>query len=77
MRGLSKVVPYFACMAHPPPPPGRSGRRILKQLESPPSWRERLRAIRHLPRLIALVWDTHRGYSVAMVLLRALRAVQR
>ncbi|MFN8652238.1 MAG: ABC transporter ATP-binding protein [Gemmatimonadales bacterium] len=62
-------------MAHPPPPPGRSGRRILKQLESPPSWRERLRAIRHLPRLIALVWDTHRGYSVAMVLLRALRAV--
>jgi ATP-binding cassette, subfamily B, bacterial len=31
--------------------------------------------MRHLPRLIALVWDTHRGYSVTMVVLRGLRAV--
>jgi ATP-binding cassette subfamily B protein len=58
-----------------PQPPRRPARRTLKQLETPPTWRERLKAIRHLPRLIALVWDTHRGYSVAMVLLRAFRAV--
>lgn len=54
---------------------GRPPRRRLKPLETPPTWRERLRATRHLPRLLRLVWDTHRGYSLGMVLLRALRAV--
>ncbi len=62
-------------MSAPPAHASRPPRPSLKPLESPPTWRERLRAIRHLPRLIALVWETHRGYSVSMVLLRALRAV--
>jgi len=61
-------------MTHPPGP-GRPPRRAPKPLETPPTWRERLRATRHLPRLLALVWDTHNGYSVTMVLLRACRAV--
>jgi len=59
----------------PPQFPGRPARRGLKPLETPPTWRERLRATRHLPRLLRLVWDTHKGYSVAMVVLRAFRAV--
>jgi ATP-binding cassette, subfamily B, bacterial len=42
--------------------------------EPPPSWRERLRATRHLPRLFRLVWETHRVYAAAMIGLRALRA---
>ncbi len=53
----------------------RSGRRALKTPEVPPTWRERLRATRRLPKLLALVWDTHRGYSVTMILLRGFRAV--
>ncbi len=57
---------------HPAPRPPRSGR---KPIEPPPSWRERLRATRHLPRLLRLVWDTHRGYAAAMVALRGLRAL--
>ena len=58
-----------------PHPPGRPPRRAPKQLESPPSWRDRLRATRHLPRLLRLVWETHPGYSAAMVALRSLRAL--
>lgn len=53
----------------------RSGRRFQKQTEVPPTWRERLRATRRLPKLLRLVWHTHRGYSITMILLRALRAV--
>jgi ATP-binding cassette, subfamily B, bacterial len=58
-----------------PHPPGRPQRRAPKQLETPPSWRDRLRATRHLPRLLRLVWETHPGYSTAMVALRGLRAL--
>jgi ATP-binding cassette, subfamily B, bacterial len=39
-----------------------------------PTWRERRAALRYLPPLIALVWQSHRGYTVAMVVLRLLRA---
>ena len=55
------------------PPPHR--RRGLKPVTPVPSWRERLRATRHLPRLLRLVWDTNRSLAVAMVALRALRAL--
>jgi len=40
----------------------------------PPSWRERAEALRYVPPLVRLVWQTHRGYTAAMVVLRALRA---
>jgi ATP-binding cassette subfamily B protein len=39
-----------------------------------PSWRERLATLRYVPPLLKLVWQTHRGYSAAMVVLRLLRA---
>jgi ATP-binding cassette subfamily B protein len=42
--------------------------------EESPSWRERVAALRYVPPLIRLIWETHRGYTVAMVLLRLLRA---
>lgn len=41
----------------------------------PPTWAARLVALKHVPRLVALVYQTHRGYSIAVVVLRALRAV--
>ena len=41
---------------------------------SPPTWRERIEALRHVPPLVRLVWQTHRGYTATMVALRAVRA---
>lgn len=38
------------------------------------TWRERLTALRYVPPFIKLVWQTHRGYTVLMVILRVLRA---
>lgn len=71
VRTAPRALPLGMAVPLPPRPP----RRGLKPLETPPSWRERLRALRHLPTLLALVWNTHRIYTVAMVLLRGLRAV--
>jgi ATP-binding cassette subfamily B protein len=38
------------------------------------SWRERLRAVRSIPAFLHLVWETHRGYTIATVVLRLARA---
>ncbi len=42
--------------------------------DPPPSWRERADALRYVPPLIRLVWETHRGYTVAIAALRVVRA---
>jgi ATP-binding cassette subfamily B protein len=39
-----------------------------------PGRRERLKALRYVGPLTRLVWETHRGYATAMVLLRLVRA---
>ena len=39
-----------------------------------PSWRERVAALRYVPPLVRLVWQTHRGFTSVMVVLRLLRA---
>ena len=52
-------------------PPMRRGRRPAEQ---PASWRERREALRYVPPLIKLVWETQPVYTVAMMVLRALRA---
>jgi ATP-binding cassette subfamily B protein len=38
------------------------------------TWKERLKALRYVPALFRLIWGTHRGYTVAMVVLRVVRA---
>ena len=38
------------------------------------SWRERLTALKYVPPFLKLVWKTHRGFTVLMILLRVLRA---
>ena len=53
-----------------PMPPG-GGRHMN---EKPASWRERLDALRYIPPLVKLVWETHRGYTLTMMLLRFVRA---
>jgi ATP-binding cassette subfamily B protein len=40
----------------------------------PPSWRERLAALRYVPPLVKLIWNTHRGYTASMLVLRFARA---
>lgn len=38
------------------------------------TWRERLRALKYIPPFFKLVWTTHRGFTVLMILLRGVRA---
>src|SRR5205823_2975396 len=39
-----------------------------------PSWSERLDALKYVPPLLKLVYETHRGYTIAILALRAVRA---
>ncbi|PYO98247.1 MAG: hypothetical protein DMD60_04670, partial [Gemmatimonadetes bacterium] len=41
---------------------------------TPPTWSERLQALKHVPPLLKLVYQTHRGYTVAILALRAVRS---
>src|SRR3954468_20907126 len=38
------------------------------------SWRERLQALRHLPKLLRMVWETNPGYVIGILLLRVARS---
>ncbi|HUI65992.1 MAG TPA: ABC transporter ATP-binding protein [Bacteroidota bacterium] len=38
------------------------------------SWRERVNALQYLPPFLRLVWQTHHGYTIAMAILRLVRA---
>jgi ATP-binding cassette subfamily B protein len=40
----------------------------------PPTWAERLEALKYVPPLLRLVYETHPGYTAAILALRALRA---
>jgi ATP-binding cassette subfamily B protein len=62
-------------MTHPPMGVGsrRPGRAIPEE-ERPTSWRERIAALRYIPPLARLIWQTHAGYTVSMMLLRFVRA---
>src|SRR5258707_1275709 len=47
----------------------------LPEDERPRTWRARLAALRYLPKLLRLVWQTHRAYTTAMIALRLLRGI--
>ena len=53
-------------------PPNRS--RSHPGASDRPTIRERLAALRHVPALLRLVWETHRGLTVGMIALRIVRA---
>jgi ATP-binding cassette subfamily B protein len=63
-------------MGFAPPGGGRRGRRRDSPVKpgEKPTFRERIDALRYVPQLLALVWDTHRGFTLAMALLRLTRA---
>ncbi|HEY0529414.1 MAG TPA: ABC transporter ATP-binding protein [Gemmatimonadaceae bacterium] len=54
---------------------GGGGRRRPPPGADAPSWRERLQALRYVPGLARLIWETHRGFAIAMVALRITRSV--
>jgi ATP-binding cassette, subfamily B, bacterial len=60
-------------MSHPAIPQVRMKGRLPDD-QRPQGWRERLAALRYLPALLGLVWETNRGYTLAMIVLRLLRA---
>ena len=52
-----------------------SARRASRhQPQEAATWRVQLAALRYVPALLRLLWHTHRGHTVAMVVLRLLRA---
>jgi len=59
-------------MSHPVFGAAPLGRR---RASTPATWKERLEALRYLPALFRLIWRTHRGYTLAIVLLRVVRSV--
>ena len=50
------------------------GGRRPPQATQPRSWAERLQALRHLPKLLRLVWETQPAYVVGILVLRLVRA---
>jgi ATP-binding cassette, subfamily B, bacterial len=56
------------------PAPMTDPRAPLPEIERPRKMRERLAALRYLPQLVRLVWQTHRGFTTTMVALRLVRA---
>ncbi len=40
----------------------------------PQIWRERLSAFRYIPPMLKMVWDTHRGYTMTIAILRLARS---
>ncbi|HEX5387169.1 MAG TPA: ABC transporter ATP-binding protein [Gemmatimonadales bacterium] len=56
------------------PPIVRRNHGPRKPAAAPPTWRERLRAMRHLPRLLRLVWHTEPRYVAGILVLRIVRA---
>src|SRR5919202_1019834 len=60
---LSMTAPILVIPRRPPRPG-----------TPPASWRDRVAALRYVPPLVRMVWQTHRGYAAAMVALRLVRA---
>ncbi|HEX6052391.1 MAG TPA: ABC transporter ATP-binding protein [Gemmatimonadaceae bacterium] len=54
--------------------PGGRRRHTSQTPGERPTFRERAQALRYIPKLVRLVWETHRGYSVTMAALRLVRA---
>ncbi len=50
-------------------PPSRTNPK-----DQPPTWNQRLEALRHVPPLLRLVFQTHRGYTAGILLLRLVRS---
>src|SRR4051812_26844187 len=61
-------------MTHPMVRGARGRRGRGQEPEELPPLRERLKALRYVPPLLRMVWETHRGYAAAILVLRICRA---
>jgi len=57
---------HWNLIPHPPPP---------KSAAAPATWGDRLRALRNVPPLLRMVWETGRALTAATVVLRVVSAV--
>ena len=48
-------------------------RAPMSNEELPQTWREKVEVLGYLPKLLGLVWETHRPYTATMIVLRLLR----
>ncbi len=64
--GLRRALHWDLIPAHPPLP---------KSADAPVTWRERLRALRNVPPLLRMVWDTSPPLTTATVFLRLISSV--
>lgn len=62
-------------MSTPPPNAFRTPSLPANPGAGTPSWKERFLALRNLPRLLRMVWETHRGLTVAVIVLRVVRSL--
>ncbi len=62
-------------MSHPVFVPAPSRRRGGTNEPKPASWGERIAALRYIPPLGRLIWNTHRGFAAAILVLRTLRSL--
>jgi len=53
---------------------GHGGRARDRAEAENATWAERRAALRYVPPLVRMVWETHRGYALTMILLRIARA---
>ncbi len=53
---------------------GSAGRATASTTEEKPTFRQKLRALRYVPPLLKLVWETHRPFTVTMIALRLVRS---
>jgi ATP-binding cassette subfamily B protein len=49
--------------------------RAKRDPDTKPTVRERIQALKYIPPLVRMVWETHRGYALIMVALRLTRAL--
>lgn len=66
VSGPSRLPPSHALVPRP--------RSLGSGTEKLPTWRERLDALKHVPPLLRFVFETHPGYTVAILALRVVRS---
>jgi len=49
--------------------------RDLRSKAEKPSWQQRAQVFKNVPELLRMVWETHRGYAIAIIILRVVRAI--
>jgi len=66
VSGPSRLPPSHALVPRP--------RSLGSGPDKAPTWRERFEALKHLPPLLRFVFETHPGYTVAILALRVVRS---